>query len=144
MNNTLNRQMYALLKATGLTEQKESLVYSYTDGRTDKSSEMYDYEAQRLVKYLQSQNVQSAKNTEYDKNDKLRKVILSNWYKIENAETKEQKALAVEHCKAWVLKCFKGGLNDFVGKDLYKIKLASDKVLQDKASSIRRAVKNAN
>lgn len=144
MNKTLNGQMYALLKATGLTEQKESLVYSYTDGRTDKSSEMYDYEAQRLVKYLQRQNVQSTKNAEFEKNDKLRKVIISNWYKIENAETKEQKQEAVKHCLSWVLKSFKKPLNDFSGADLYKIKIASDKVLQDKASSIRRAVKHEN
>lgn len=83
--NNQNRQIYALLNQTGLLEQKENLVHTYTDGRTHRSSEMYSNEADDLIHYLENY-----KKASKDKSDTMRKKILhyAHLLKWENADGK--------------------------------------------------------
>jgi|SRR5690242_8328909 len=55
MNQNLNAQLHALLNQTGLTAQKKSLVFGFTNGRSDSSRDLTDAEAQSLVNYLRQQ-----------------------------------------------------------------------------------------
>lgn len=52
-----NRLFYALLSKLGLTQaDKEALVWSFTNKRTDKSSEMTLGEAREVLRYLKERN----------------------------------------------------------------------------------------
>jgi len=47
-----NRQLHALLTVNNLMAHKSDLVNTFTDGRTQHSSEMMEYEATELVQHL--------------------------------------------------------------------------------------------
>lgn len=55
MNNQFNKEFYGLLKTTGLTSQKASLVNAFTNGRSTSSKDLNDYEAIELIKFLKGQ-----------------------------------------------------------------------------------------
>lgn len=142
MKTNTNSQLHALLGQTGLMEQKESLVYSYTDGRTGSSKEMSEAEAISLIKHLKGlvKKVEPVKKYPTDSKDSTRKYIISLWYRIENAQTRDEMRLAQHKCFAWVQKAFKGHLNSFESAELFKIKLAAEQVLKDRAKAVRRSV----
>ena len=152
LKKSLNKQLHALLTKAGLMERKAELVYSFSDNRTEHSSELYDVQAISLVKHLQGIISQSEAKTALEKRkeeqeeakQKLRRVIISIWYKIENANTPEERKATVKVCKEWVQKNFKSDLNTFSAQDLFKIKLAAEQVYKDRAKSVRRAVTSAN
>lgn len=49
------KAIHTLLSVSGLEDQKESLVMSYTDGRETSSKKMTDREADKLIACLQSE-----------------------------------------------------------------------------------------
>jgi len=145
MRTNTNSQLHALLSQSGLMEQKESLVFSFTSGRTNSSREMKEGEAIDLIKHLKTlvKKVEpKKKNLPADSLNKTRRYILSLWYRIENAQTKEEIAEARQKCFEWVQKHFKGNLNSFQSSDLFKIKLAAQNVLKDRAKAVRRSIVN--
>ena len=69
----------ALLHKAGLTEQKEDLAFSFSDGRTEHLSDMDYTQTQAMVKYLNNYLGQDGNPA-----DKMRRKILSiahelNW-----------------------------------------------------------------
>ena len=75
-----NRKLHALLNATGNMPHKADLVSGYTNGRSDHSSAMLEYEALNLITYLEA-----SKKDEEESCDKMRKKILAichnmQWY----------------------------------------------------------------
>lgn len=139
MNKKHNSQLHKLLEQTKLMQEKESLVYAYTSERTSSSREMTDNEAIELIKYLKKFLPKSVPATTPE-GDGLRKYIISIFYRKYDAKTTEEKQLAVKLCKEWVSKHFKGDLNSFEAQQLFKIKLAAEKMLRDGAKAVRRAV----
>ncbi len=144
MNNQNNRKLHLLLNKLGLNDQKESLVYSFTNNRTVHSSEMTDLEAMHLNKHLQNMLENKQKQVVKDSCDGMRKYIISIFYRKYNVQTNEQKAEALRLCKEWVLKHFKCDLNELSSQDLFKVKLVAEKMYKDGAKAVRRAVQNAN
>ena len=143
MRTNTNSQLHALLSQSGLMEQKESLVYSFSCGRTNSSREMTEGEAIDLIKHLKGlvKKVEPVKkNLPNEALNKTRLYIISLWYRIENANTDEEKEKAREQCFSWVQKHFKADLNSFQSADLFKIKLAAQKVLKDRAKAVRRVM----
>lgn len=63
MEATLFRQFMAVLTKHGLNddETRHNLVYEWTNGRTCSSKEMYDYEAEFIVKSLESRMTDAAR-----------------------------------------------------------------------------------
>lgn len=145
MRTNTNSQLHALLGQSGLMEQKESLIYSFTTGRTNTSREMTEGEAIDLIKHLKTlvKKVEPVKkNLPNEALNKTRRYIISLWYRIENAQTDEEKERAMQMCFNWVQKHFKGNLNSFQSADLFKIKLAAQKVLKDRAKAVRSSIMN--
>ena len=140
MNKKHNSQLHKLLEQTKLMPEKESLVYAYTSERTSSSREMTDSEAIELIKYLNKLIPKQVTATTTSEGDGLRKYIISIFYRKYDAKTTEEKQLAVKLCKEWVSKHFKGDLNSFEAQQLFKIKLAAEKMLRDGAKAVRRAV----
>lgn len=140
MNLQNNKALHSLLSELGWIDQKESLVYSFTNERTVHSSEMTNPEAVELIKHLQKELWKKEKKEKPDPADGMRKYIISIFYRKYNAQTKEQKQEAVRECKAWIEKHFKGDLNDFSRQELFTIKLAAEKMYADGAKAVRRSL----
>lgn len=87
MNNQLNAQLNGLLNATGLIGQKETLVLSATQGRSESRKDLTDHEAMGLINFLKQQPQPTAKE------DKMRKKIISmahecGWHHLVNGKWK--------------------------------------------------------
>lgn len=146
MKESTRRQLFALMNKAGIksTEDRQALIYSFSEGMTTSTKELKEHAAIDLIRHLQKQvgqqeqEQQQKQGSERDKADSMRKGIISVWYKIENASTPDERKNAVQKCKAWVEKHFKGELNSFETQKLYQIRDAADKVLKDQAKAIRR------
>lgn len=145
-----NQKLHKLLQDAGLMERKADLVFSFTNQRTGSSREMTQDEAVDLVIWLQGEidKMQAKQNLtpcpspaergETQKNA-TRRYIISVWYRMENAKTKEECKEACSKCLKWVEKHFKAKLNSFEMVDLVKIKMAAENALKDRAKAVRRA-----
>lgn len=85
ISKTTNRALHSLLNSTGLLPHKADLVASFTNGRTEKSSEMNETEAKQMLRHLSLQ-----KPVEYNPANKMRRKILAichdlAWYKRDAA-----------------------------------------------------------
>lgn len=87
-----NRQLHALLSKSGNMQHKGELVNGFTSGRTIHSSEMMEFEAINMIKWLKEQlpyhaaaTSSSQRGQGEDKADRMRKKILAichtlGWY----------------------------------------------------------------
>lgn len=138
-------QLFALLKKLNWETKKEELIWAYTTERTSSVKEMTEQELKSLLAYLQGEIKKQSISVQPNSNEvaqKQRRYIISVWYKIEQANSSEGKQKAVEACKAWVLKMFKGDLNSFSSQELFRIKIAAEKVLKDRLAAIRKGMVN--
>lgn len=142
MNPQNNRAMHLLLNELGWIDQKESLVYSFTNERTVHSSEMTNIEALELIKHLRRELYKKEKQEEEKKDpaQPMRNYIFSIFHRKNNVLTKTQKEASKQECLDWVKKHFKADLNTFSRQDLYKIKLAAENMYADGAKAVRRAL----
>jgi len=76
------RRLHLLLNLTRLMWQKQSLISSFTGGRTEHSSQMTDKEAEALISYLQDQGQDNDKDEINKRMDKMRKKLLSYVYEM--------------------------------------------------------------
>lgn len=72
-----NRQLHLLLNRAGVMPNKADLVHSFTEGRTEHSSEMQEWEALNLINHLR---------TEDESAQRMRRKVLAichtlGWYK---------------------------------------------------------------
>jgi methionine aminopeptidase len=163
-----NQTLHTLLSKAGLMGQKANLVYSFTNERTGSSKEMTFDEAVDLIGHLRGVIAKQEANltpdpspkergvieknkvfvfeypratgkTEIQK-DLTRKYIISIWYRMENAKTKEECKEALAKCMNWVEKHFKAKLNTFEMVDLMKIKIAAENALRDRAAAVKKAM----
>lgn len=76
-----NRQLHMLLNQTGLSGHKEALTASFSNGRTESTTELTVQECNEFIKYLnnelQKRKVDSPKFDPNDKAQKMRRKILS-------------------------------------------------------------------
>lgn len=56
-----NRRFHLLLKECDFTEQKETLVLAFTEGRASSSKELNAVEAEALLRYLQDEHSKKCK-----------------------------------------------------------------------------------
>ncbi len=72
MNGRLNKEFHGLLTSTGMAPQKATLVAAFTNGRSESSKDLNDYEAIELIKYLKGQ-----KPGTDDASQKMRRKMIS-------------------------------------------------------------------
>lgn len=87
MNQSLNKQIHALLNNTGLAEQKANLVFGFTKGRSESSKDMTDGEAIDFINYLRQQP-----NANDEAANKMRRKIISLAYELHWAKSGNWKA----------------------------------------------------
>lgn len=125
ITTTQNKLLHALLAQTNLTAQKVTLVESFTSGRTQRSSEMNNIEANELIGYLRTQVTALRTDGLEAKADKMRKKILSyawqmNWTYI---NTKREVKVDVQRVNNWTTKYgyLKKPLNEYIYSELPKL-----------------------
>lgn len=142
ITHTQNKLLHALLAQTNLAGQKATLVCSMTSGRTEKSSEMNNVEANELISYLRTQ-VAALRSDGLDaKADKMRKKILSlawqmNWTYL---NTKRQVKVDVNRVNAWCTKYgyLKKPLNDYIYAELPKLLTQFESVYNTYLNDLRK------
>ncbi|MFY7826273.1 MAG: hypothetical protein ACOVQ4_04070 [Flectobacillus sp.] len=147
MKTTTNKELHYWLNKLGLMEQKKSLVFSFSEGQTDSSKDMKEYQAIDLIKHLKGKAKEAGIEAPKPKKDALqatRRYIISRWYLAEGASNDAEKKAALEKCLSWVEKNFKAELNSFEMPKLMVIKAAAEKVLKDRAKHVRKKYNNAN
>lgn len=110
-----NKQLHGLLYQTGMTTQKRNLVFGFTNGRTEHSSEMLTTEADELIKYLKSQdNTVEAAN-------KMRRKIIAMCHRLH--WTTEPGKVDMKRLDNWCRdkSYLKKGLNDYTYNELPKL-----------------------
>ncbi len=79
---TQNRILYSLLSSLGISDDNKAvLVAEYTNGRTEKSSEMSYNECQQLIDDLQREERKN-RNEEYKKLNRLRRKVFVEFYEL--------------------------------------------------------------
>ncbi|OJV30471.1 MAG: hypothetical protein BGO32_08745 [Bacteroidetes bacterium 37-13] len=84
-----NKQLHVLLSQSGSMAHKAELVNGFTSGRTEHSSEMFEFEAINMIKWLKEQNQEPRSKSQEPPSDvanRMRKKILAichtmAWYK---------------------------------------------------------------
>lgn len=101
MNNAQNKALHALLHKTGLTAQKETIVSSFSHGRTSSSRQLSHLESVALIQWLQAQQP-----AEPDEGKKMRGKILSIAHDMGMVKlNKAGKRVAdMQRVDAWMLK----------------------------------------
>ena len=89
MNTQQNKTLHTLLSATGLKDQKASLVLAFT-GRSESSKDLTDAEANQMIEWLRSKQEKPD-----DAANKMRRKIISLAYEMHWAKAGDWKA-AVE------------------------------------------------
>lgn len=72
------KRLHVLLHQTGNTKNKANMVFGFTEGRTEHSSEMTDEEAAELIDHL----VKSGPSKKMDAANKMRRKIISQAYEM--------------------------------------------------------------
>lgn len=72
-----NRQLHALLTVTNMMPHKADLVHTYSSERTEHSSELMEFEAINLIKYLRGLQTGQQPTPATNSSDKMRKKILA-------------------------------------------------------------------
>lgn len=118
-----NKTLHALLAQTGLTANKANLICGITNGRTESSKELNNFEANELIGYLRTQL--TARRLNVNSNDeranRMRKKIISlawqmNW-------VNDSGACDIPRINNW---CIKYGylhkpFNDYIYAELPKL-----------------------
>lgn len=117
-----NKQLHMLLGNLGLMDSKAWLVSEYTDGRTEKSSEMTKQEATELIRALN------------DKGDRKRKRVISH---LAEAGYVINGRPDMEAINKWVLQQkFKKPLNAHTDSELSLLIYAASKVKEHFLSKV--------
>lgn len=121
MNSLQNKLTHALLAQTNLTANKADLVSGFTQGRTEKSSEMTEFEAREFIEYLKKQ-VPVKRTQQQISADKMRKRILSLAWEMAWIvySTNEKPKVDVKRVNEWCLKyaSLKKPFNDYLYNEL--------------------------
>ena len=111
-----NAQLHKLLTDTNLMSQKASLILGHTDGRTESSKEMTDFEANELIKYLRSLTTNTT-----DAANKMRRKIIAMCHRIQ--WTRANGGVDMVRLNNWCLtkSYLKKNLNDYTYNELPKL-----------------------
>ncbi len=121
-----NKALYSLLSQEGINaDAKAELVYQFTNGRTERSSEMYKNECQELIDCLQMR--QANKTKKFSPGQKQRSKILSichelGWFDKFSPE-KGKIMVDIEKLNDWLKEkgAVKKDLNSLTIQDLNKV-----------------------
>jgi len=104
----LHRKLYRLFKSTGSFDNRHDTVNSYTNGRTDNSSDMTTEEILVLINKLESYQKHIGGNSnDFQKGDIMRKRILSLFHQYGYTEYSYEKRRMVvdfDRLDGWMLK----------------------------------------
>lgn len=106
MNLVLNKKMHTLLAQANLMDEKRTLVQSFTEYRTEHSSEMTDAEAMLMIDYLRRQP---------DPAQKMRRKIISmahemGWHSLITGPSNQEEGgrakwvIDMKRLNAWMVK----------------------------------------
>jgi len=112
MNHTIgrHRRLYSLFRDSGTNKYRHDLVYSFSNGRTDNSTELTDLEVDELITHLQKLTPQGDKITHTGidyKGQQMRRRILSLCYTIGWVtwnQVQQKHEVDWERLNAWMLK----------------------------------------
>ncbi len=113
-----HKMMFALFGELKMDEDsRKDVIRSFSNGRTESSSELYSGEAYNLIESLKKQ----AGNTT-DNRDRQRKAIIAIF---------RRKGKTVQDAIAWAeqrgVKGIKRSFNDYTGQELYNLTIAAER-----------------
>lgn len=107
-----NKQLYSLLNELNITgDIKADMVLTFTNGRTEKSSEMSKDECQRMIDKLSELTSRNAKQKNRE-TQHLRRNVFSLFYElnwIDSSMTASEKLTIINN---WIIQRTKTGKND--------------------------------
>lgn len=124
MTTSFNKQIHALLTQTGLATQKASLVFGFTQGRSESSKDLSDGEAIDFINYLRKQpGAIALRQAQPDSADKMRKKIISLAYEMHWAKAGDWRAAvaAIDSFCMGNKSLFKKALNGHSYKELVQV-----------------------
>lgn len=130
MNLPLNKQLHALLNQAGLSSQKTALVLSFSNGRSESSKDLTNFETRQLIAYLQG-----LPNAEQEAANRMRRKMLSYCHEMHWTVTNVygKKIADVQRLDGW---CEKFGylhkkLNAYSHAELPKLVSQFERVYKD-------------
>lgn len=121
------------INKNGANRTKESLVSEFTNGRTDSIRGLSEKEYTDLCLQLESM----LPKKKYDKADKMRKAIISQFLSI---------GKTAEDAKAWAekhgVRSKKKGFNEYDNQELYLLVQNAQKVKSDHIKAVSKGLKN--
>ena len=110
--NIQNKQLYALIYKLGITlEIKSEMILDFTDGRTEKSSEMTYQECQQMIDAL---NMQLARNKQSQRSiaNSLRRKVFTLFYDLNWISSDMVTSEKLTIINDWIFRKTKSGKND--------------------------------
>lgn len=137
-NNTLrtkeqNGRLHVLLSQLNMTEYKADLAASFSNGRTESTSELTVYECKRLIEYLTrliEGKSQATPQYATDKANKMRRKILSICHEMQWEHPSG--SIDWERLNSWLMKYgyLHKSLNAYTEKELPKLLTQFDNLLK--------------
>lgn len=97
MNHNNRKRLFAVLSNLGLgeKEQRATVIFGFTNGRTDSSKDLSDWEEEDLIRHLE--------DPQYEACNKMRRKMISRAYEMRwgNPHTQEGKREAVRKINDW-------------------------------------------
>ena len=124
---------YKAAKAAGNPLTREEVILDFTGGRTNSLKQCPLQEINQMADLLNKQAGKKAPPPADDKADRMRKAIISIFYKM-NKNAADAKAWAEKQGVAGIKKPF----NDYTTQELFTLISVAEKVLADHNSVIRK------
>ncbi|HBV14945.1 hypothetical protein [Chryseobacterium carnipullorum] len=141
MNHSLqlHKKLYSTYKKKGLTENRREIVYNFTNGRTDNSSDLNTNEIVQLISSLTENS--SSENLKYQISSRTVNKLFSlcytyGWKKYD--EQKKKDTVDIERLNAWLFKYGKyhKALNDHSPYELGIVTAQFEKIVNQLLKSL--------
>lgn len=125
-----NKRLHQLLSEVGYARYKAQIVGSYTSGRTEHSSDMYNNEAASMIAYLEAER-EKCRAQKAEKCNTMRRKLIAMCYQL--GWVNEQGKFDMIHLNNWCKQYggFKKNLNEHDEKELPKLITQLQQVVKD-------------
>lgn len=124
----LHKKLYSLYKEKGLTEDRRDLVFNFTNGRTNNSSDLSTNEIISFISLLAGEKPKK-KSPELNVNKLFHLCHLYGWKRFD--EEKNKNVVDTEHLNEWLIKYGKyhKQLNDHTQQEINKVTVQFEMVV---------------
>lgn len=129
-----HKVLFGLLNKLNWIDQRSSLAYSFSDGRTGKTSKLYEAECDLLIVFLQQEINKSKEEAEQTKKELM---LRKFFYYCHELNWKNNGRLDYGRINYWLLKYgyLKKGLKKYTATELPKLLQQIEKVLEKRKMS---------